>query len=130
MTDWDRSHGLPALSRVWQQLKLSDVSLGTRPRYSLVVDEDVKKPNKQTSILHFAKKAKTKTKIGGQSLISNLDLKLQSGILIKSTHRDRKKLLTLSKVDFFPFSGKETQIFFKGCCNLPKAKSWSPGLGR
>ena len=30
-----------------QQVKLSDVSLGTRSRYSVVVDEDVKKPNKQ-----------------------------------------------------------------------------------
>ena len=29
--------------------KMSDVSLGTRPRYSLVVDEDVKKPTKQTN---------------------------------------------------------------------------------
>ena len=38
---------IPALSRVWKHVKLSDVSLGTRPRYSLVVDEDVKKPNKQ-----------------------------------------------------------------------------------
>ena len=47
MTCWDRSLGLPALSRVWQHLKLSDVSLGTCPRYSLVVDEDVKKPTNQ-----------------------------------------------------------------------------------
>ena len=38
----------PNLSRVWQHVKLSDFSLWTRPRYSLVVDEDVKKPNKQT----------------------------------------------------------------------------------
>ena len=29
--------------------KLSDVSLLTRPRYSLVVDEDVKKPTNQTN---------------------------------------------------------------------------------
>ena len=29
VTSWDRSHGLPALSRVWQHVKLSDVSLGT-----------------------------------------------------------------------------------------------------
>ena len=36
----------PALSRVWHPVKLSDVSLGARQRYSLVVDEDVKKPNK------------------------------------------------------------------------------------
>ena len=49
MTGWDRSHGLSALSRVWQHVKLSDVSLGTRPRFSLVVDEDVKKPTKQTN---------------------------------------------------------------------------------
>ena len=42
------SHGLPALSRGWQHLKLSDVSLGTRRRYRLVVDEDVKKSTKQT----------------------------------------------------------------------------------
>ena len=32
---------------VWQHVKLSDISLGTRPPYSLVVDKDVKKqPNK------------------------------------------------------------------------------------
>ena len=48
MTGSDRSHGLLAVSRVCQHIKLSDVSLGTRPRYRLVVDEDVKKPNKQT----------------------------------------------------------------------------------
>ena len=46
VTGSDRSHGLSALSRVWQHLKLSHVSLGTRPRYSLVVDEDVMKTNK------------------------------------------------------------------------------------
>ena len=46
-----RSHGLPALSRVWlcQHVKLPDVRLGTRPRYSLVVDEDIKKPTNQTN---------------------------------------------------------------------------------
>ena len=53
VTDWDRSHGLPALSRVWQHVKLSDVSLGARLRYGLVVEEDVKKPTKQTSLLLF-----------------------------------------------------------------------------
>ena len=31
-----------------QHVKLSDVSFGTRPRYSPVVDEDVEKPTKQT----------------------------------------------------------------------------------
>ena len=36
------------LSRVWRHVKLSDVSLRTRPRYSLGVDEDVKKSNKQS----------------------------------------------------------------------------------
>ena len=41
--------GLPALSHVWQHVKLSDVSLGTVPRYSLVVHEDAKNPNKQTN---------------------------------------------------------------------------------
>ena len=35
---------------MWQHVKLSDVSLGTRPRYSLVVDEDDKKPNKETKL--------------------------------------------------------------------------------
>ena len=49
MTGRDRSHCLPSLSRVWQHVKLSDVSLGTRPRYSLVVDDDVKKPTNQTN---------------------------------------------------------------------------------
>ena len=38
---------LPALSRVWQHVKLSDVSLGTRPLYSLVIEEDIKKPTSQ-----------------------------------------------------------------------------------
>ena len=49
MTGRDRSHGLPTLSRVWQNVKLSDVSLGTRPRYSPVVDKDFKKPTNQTN---------------------------------------------------------------------------------
>ena len=48
----DRGHGLPALSHVWQPVKLSDVSLGTRPRYCLVVDEDGKKPNNQKNYLN------------------------------------------------------------------------------
>ena len=43
--------GLPALSHVWQHVKLEDVSLRTRPRYSLVADEDVKKPNERND--HF-----------------------------------------------------------------------------
>ena len=38
-----------SLSRVRQHVKLSDVSLGTHPRYSVVADEDVKKPIKQTN---------------------------------------------------------------------------------
>ena len=50
VTGWDRSRGLLALSRVWQHVKLSDVSLRTRPRYSVVADEDVKKPNKQIGL--------------------------------------------------------------------------------
>ena len=33
---------------MWQHVKLSDVSLVTRLRYSLVIDEDVKKQNKET----------------------------------------------------------------------------------
>ena len=32
---------------VWQHVKLSDASLGIHPRYSLVVDEDVRKPTKE-----------------------------------------------------------------------------------
>ena len=40
---------LPALSHVWQHIKWQTLCLGARPRYSLVVDEDVKKPNKQTN---------------------------------------------------------------------------------
>ena len=34
-----------------QHFKLSDFSLGTRPRYSLVVDDDVKKRNNQTNLI-------------------------------------------------------------------------------
>ena len=49
VTGRDRSHGLPALSRVWQHVKLSDALSWARPRYSLVVDEDVKKPTNQTN---------------------------------------------------------------------------------
>ena len=49
VTGRDRSNDIPALSHVWQHVKLSDVSLGTRPRYSLVFDEDVKKPTNQTN---------------------------------------------------------------------------------
>ena len=37
------------MSRVWQHVKLSDVSLGNLPQHSLVAEEDVKKPNKQTN---------------------------------------------------------------------------------
>ena len=48
VTVCDRSHGLPALSLVWQHEKLSDVNLGTRPRYRLVVDEDVNNLTKPT----------------------------------------------------------------------------------
>ena len=46
-----KGHDLPAPFRVWQHVKLSDVSLGARPRYSLVVDEGVKKPTNQTNKL-------------------------------------------------------------------------------
>ena len=49
VTGRDRSHCLPALPRVCQHVMLSDVSLGTRPPYSLVVDEEVKKPTKQAN---------------------------------------------------------------------------------
>ena len=53
LTRRDRSHGLPALSRVWQHVKLSGVSLGTRPRYSLSVDEDVKLASSGDLIPHI-----------------------------------------------------------------------------
>ena len=36
---------------MWQHVKLSDVSLGTRPRDSLVADEDVKLTNQPTKRL-------------------------------------------------------------------------------
>ena len=47
VTGSDRIHGDPALSRVWQHVKLSDVSHGSRPRYDLLANEDVKKPNQR-----------------------------------------------------------------------------------
>ena len=40
-------------SHFGQHVELSDVSLGARPRYSLAVDKDVKKPNKETNKSHF-----------------------------------------------------------------------------
>ena len=49
MTGSDRSHGLLALSHVWQHVKLPDAMSWARPRYNIVVDEDVKKPNNQTN---------------------------------------------------------------------------------
>ena len=49
-TCWDGSHGPSALSRVWQHVKLSDVSLGTGPWYSVVADKDVKNPRKETKL--------------------------------------------------------------------------------
>ena len=52
VTGRDRSHGLRALSLVWQHIKLSDVCLATRPRYSLVADQDVKKPTNQPNKSH------------------------------------------------------------------------------
>ena len=36
---------------MWQHVKLSDVSLGTRSRNSLVADQDVKKPTNQANII-------------------------------------------------------------------------------
>ena len=47
MTSGDRSHGLPTLSRVWQHVKLLEVSLEIRPQDSLVAGEDINKPTKQ-----------------------------------------------------------------------------------
>ena len=38
------------LCLVWQHVKLSDVSLGTRPLYSLDVEEDVNKSIKQSAL--------------------------------------------------------------------------------
>ena len=35
---------------VWQQVKSSDVSLGTHLRYTQVADKDIKKPTKQTKV--------------------------------------------------------------------------------
>ena len=42
VTGWDWSHGLPALSCVWQPVKLSHVSLVTHPRYSVIVKKSTK----------------------------------------------------------------------------------------
>ena len=39
---------------MWQHVKLSDGSLGTRPRYILVVDEDVKKPTNQKNNFYLS----------------------------------------------------------------------------
>ena len=65
------------LSRVWQHVKLSDVSLGTRPRYSLVVDEDIKKPTNQTN------------KIAGLKYFSMYSKVFYSNIIRKSAQQCR-----------------------------------------
>ena len=45
--------------------QLSDVSLGTRPRYSLVADEDIQKPTNQTNFTLSSAPAKIKVSVGG-----------------------------------------------------------------
>ena len=66
---------------MWQHVKLSDVSLGTRPRYSLVVDEDVEKNNNRAlnvccdNILNNAQ-------LGIDSLLCVKPFKRQTGFIV------------------------------------------------
>ena len=64
------------LCLVWQHLKLSDISLEIRLLYSLVVDEDIKKPtrekNNSTNFKVFiAKKEKSDTFLLNDARTSN-----------------------------------------------------------
>ena len=59
VTSWDRSHGLLSLSRVWRHVNCQTLCLRARPRYSLVVGKDVKKPNKQTNKFSASVQSKT-----------------------------------------------------------------------
>ena len=49
---------------MWQHVKLSDVSLGTHIQYSLVADEDVKKPNKTNWVAIDLDKSRERVALG------------------------------------------------------------------
>ena len=55
---------------------------------------------------------KTRSRSCRVSVVDFVYFKLAySGIRIKSTPRDRKKLLTLSKVDFIQFQGRKPKFY-------------------
>ena len=132
VTSRQGSHGLPALSCVWQHLKLSDVSLWAHLRYSLVVDEDVKKPNKNShcEIVNVLNLLKMSSKVG--TLIS---LNQQ----IQQQHCAKKKGLesTWFKMQKFPlihafwskvkkklFSVKATAVSYTRCMHAVCQAKW------
>ena len=51
VTEWNKIYGLAALSRVWQPVKFSDLSIEPRPRDNLVADKNIKKPKKQSILV-------------------------------------------------------------------------------
>ena len=51
VTGWDRSHGLPNLSRVWQHIKLSDVSLDDKLNWQMHSSAVRKKLNRRMFFL-------------------------------------------------------------------------------
>ena len=66
---------------------------------------------KKTKIMDIDKcKKEARIAIDGEEIerVSNFEY---SGIRIKSTPRDRKKLLTLSKVDFIHIQGREPKYY-------------------
>ena len=64
------------LSYVWHHVTLSDVSLGTRPRYSLVVDKDVKKPKNLSLSLSLSLSSLLSLSLSLSSLSLSLSLSL------------------------------------------------------
>ena len=60
---------------MWQQVKLSDVSLGTHQRYSLVVDEGVKKPTNQANKPKVPMNCRITQLIEEEVLASNTDIR-------------------------------------------------------
>ena len=129
VTGLNRTHDLPALSRVWQPLKLSDVMNGTHPRHSLVVDEDVKKPNKETissEILLFfscsfdslplGRHKTTNAEIEVETSFSNKWFLGKSACLVFSFawHSDRRSaiIITVGRV----FQRRENYLDFLALC--------------
>ena len=83
VTGWDRSHGLPALSHVWQHVKLSDSSvLGPVRDITLLLTRMLRnQPNKEISLVSGIIKKK------------KLLLKLNLSLKVEAVSESEKKII-------------------------------------